>query len=161
MFKFFWKNQSNKLLIFGIPLIFALLSFITKESMDYGNIITAFSIILMLNVTALFQISKNVLAKLFRTTNKNGDSYYKILKNKYEVVIYSSFVYIAFLLLVNFVDFSGMDSKRTLLLIGTKIQASYLIISFIVLYFLCALIILNAMLVKYYFETLYAELKSN
>jgi hypothetical protein len=148
MFKFFWNNLSKRFLVFGLPLIIALpLAFIKNAPVNYGNIITAFSIILMLNVTALFQISKKVLTDLFRAKNKNGDSYYKILKNKYEVVIYFSFIYIAGLLCLIFPDvnvlFYGMN-----------------IINFIVLYFLLLLIILNITLVKYYFDTLYAELKS-
>lgn len=149
MFKFFLKNQSNKTILFGLPLLISLfVLFICphKPTINLDAVIASFSIILMLNVTALFQISKNVLSKLFRTTNKNGDSYYKILKNKYEVTIYSSFIYIAFLLILNFIDI-----KNTYLAI---------LLSGVVLYILILLIYLNITLVKYYFETLQAELKT-
>lgn len=147
MFNLFWKNQSHKFLAFVVPIFIAVIIIVLmRDNISYGNIIASFSIILMLNVTALFQISKGVLVKLFKQTNQNGDSYYKILKNKYETVIYVSFVYISFLLALDFI----------------RIPNSIIlyIVNFCILYLLFALIIQNILLVRYYFAALDAELKN-
>lgn len=146
MFNLFWKNQSYKFLAFIAPVFIALIiTALMRDNISYGNIIASFSIILMLNVTALFQISKGVLVKLFKQNNENGDSYYKILKNKYETVIYVSFVYISFLLALDFISIST--------------DVVLYIVNFCVLYLLFALIIQNILLVRYYFAALDAELK--
>ena len=152
MCKNFFRNLSLKwlVIIFFIPMLFVFTLHDRIHITSCEIIITAFSIILVTNITALFAIPRETLKLLIdNDKTKYGDTLYSILINRYKFAIYTSFFFITFMILSENIKF------------GKKYIIATPLVQYIICYFTLLLLLFNIFLIRYYFQALFISLTND
>lgn len=152
--KVFWRNltKSTKIWLFGVPAIIVgilvLLEMTTAITIYFSSelLITAFSILLVTNITALFSIPQETLCELYKNNKtRYGDSLYRIFMSRYAFTIYLCFGLVALLVITSWIQihkYMLFEYKYTQWL------------RFGVMYVSISILFQNISLLKYYFLSL-------